>query len=160
MSKNYLRGTILFAIACLVMCIACTSTKKTDPLTVLPLEGGQEDQTTIFMYDNCPNETSAQLAELALKSAMPGYEGTSVFSYSGKTPALSDLQAVKDYYGYCQKIRTAISRGSNRLCFLSFNTGKFGSDISLDLSSDEAIFESLVKMAAYNKTSIYAIYSY
>ena len=160
MSKKYFQIPLLLVPALLMVYVACSTAKQPRNLMSLSLTGEDEDRTTIVMYDNCPKETAARLAELALKSSMPHYDGTTVLSYTGKTPSLSDLQPVRDYYGYCEEIRDALMRGANRLCFLTFNTGKWGTDISLDLSNDEAIYDSLVTMAAYNKTAIYAIYSY
>ncbi|MCR5763408.1 MAG: hypothetical protein K6G00_08510 [Treponema sp.] len=117
------------------------------------------NQKFIYMYDNCPNETSAKIALSAIKSSVKGYKGVTKYNIAD-TPSEDNMENVSTYYSYCRNIKTAITKGSKRLCNLTFNTEKDGSGISLDFSTDENRIESLMKMVAYGKTTVYAIYSY
>ncbi|MBR1910763.1 MAG: hypothetical protein IJ828_00220 [Treponema sp.] len=143
-------GMLLICIFILFPASCLSNNEKTEYET---------NQKFIYMYDNCPNETSAKLALSAIKSSNKGYKGVTKYNIAD-TPAEDNIENVTQYYGYCKNIKTAITKGSKRLCNLTFNTEKDGSGIMLDLSTKESRIESLIKMVAYGKTTIYAIYSY
>lgn len=147
----YLHTGMLLLFIFILFPASCLSTKEKAEY--------ETNQKFIYMYDNCPNETSAKLALSAIKSSQKGYKGVTTYNLAN-TPAEDNIENVTKYYGYCKNIKTAITKGSNRLCNLTFNTAKDGSGIALDLSSKEARIESLMKMVAYGQTTVYAIYSY
>lgn len=111
------------------------------------------------MYDNCPQDTYALLAEIALKSSNSGYSGVTIYSFSG-TPSTSAIKPVATYYGYCTAIKTAIEKGTGKACTLSFNTLSTGKGLSLDFSNPDAVIKSLLIMAVNNNKNVYALYKY
>lgn len=149
--KLYILSGMLFMLVFILFPASCLSTNEKAEY--------ETSQKYIYMYDNCPNETSAKLVLSAIKSSVKGYKGVTKYNLA-ETPDEDNIDSVTQYYSYCRNIKTAITKGSNRLCNLTFNTEKDGSGISLDLSSKEARVESLMKMVAYGQTTIYAIYSY
>ena len=111
------------------------------------------------MYDNCPNDTYALVAELALKASNSSYNGVTSFSFKG-TPSSSAVKPVLTYYGYCTGIKEAIAKGTGKSVSLSFNTLATGKGASLDFSDTSAILKSLLIMEVKGYTSVYAIYKY
>ena len=115
--------------------------------------------TTIKMYDNCPQDTYALTAELALKATNSSYTGTTTYSFTG-TPSDATVKPVTTYYSYCYGIKEAITKGSGKTCTLSFNTKANDTGVKLDFSGTDEIITSLLQMAVNNYTSVYAIYKY
>ena len=146
-----IRLTAVSALVFILSQASCLSTNKAVDT--------DDSQKFIYMYDNCPNETNARLALSAIRSSVKGYKGVTLYNIA-VTPEEDSIQSVSDYYNYCRNIKTAITKGSKRLCNLSFNTEKDGTGITLDLSTKEARVDSLMKMIAFGKTELYAIYSY
>ena len=68
----------------------------------------ETNQKFIYMYDNCPNETSAKLAVSAIKSSEKGYKGVTTYNLAN-TPAEDNIENVTKYYDYCKNIKTAIT---------------------------------------------------
>lgn len=149
--KLIIRLTVLSALFFILFPAACLSTNKKDDY--------ENAQKYIYMYDNCPSETNARLALSAIKASEKGYKGVTLYNIADD-PSQDNIDTVTKYYNYCKNIKTAITKGSRRLCNLTFNTEKDGTGIALDLSSKETRVESLMKMVAYGKTTIFAIYSY
>jgi len=115
--------------------------------------------TTIKLYDNCPQDTYALLAEVALKASNSTYKGVTSFSFTG-TPSTSSIKPVATYYGYCTAIKEAIAKGTGKTCTLSFNTQSTGKGATLSFSSTDEIIKSLLNMSLNNYTTVYAIYKY
>ncbi len=110
------------------------------------------------MYVNAPDDLNAKAAELALQVANPNYNGVSSFSYKG-TPTASNVGPVLTYYGYCESIKIALTSAYGN-CKLSFNTQADGKGTVLDFSSTAASITSLMTMAVYGYTNVYAIYKF
>ncbi|MBQ4235446.1 MAG: hypothetical protein II716_01245 [Treponema sp.] len=113
---------------------------------------------TVKMYVNAPeNDLYASAAVLGFKALDSNYNGVVTMTYTG-TPSISSVTPVMTYTGYCNGIKSAIETGYGKKCTLTFNTKADGSGFTLDFSSNSAIIKSLLSMAVYNYTTIYAIY--
>ena len=117
---------------------------------------GNSSTVTIRLNDNCPNNDYAKAAQLILKAANKDYKSEISFSYQG-TPSLSAIKPISTYYANCLAINQALKDGYGKST-LTFNTAKDGSGATLDFSSSNAIISSLLTMALYNYTTVYAIY--
>lgn len=145
---------ILAAVLFITTGLSLTSCLSTSSLT-----SSSTKTTTIKMYDNCPQDTYALAAELALRATNSSYTGTTTFSFTG-TPSTSAIKPVTTYYGYCLGIKEAIAKGNGKSCTLSFNTNANGTGVTLDFSNSNAIINALLQIAVNNYTSVYAIYKY
>lgn len=144
-------SAIVIALATVITVCGCSSTSS--------LLSSTKKTTTIKMYDNCPQDTYALLAEVALKSANSNYKGVTSFTFTG-TPSTSDIKPVATYYGYCKVIKEAIEKGTGKTCTLSFNTASTGKGTTLDFSGTDEILKSLLTMSLKSNSSVYAIYKY
>ena len=113
---------------------------------------------TVKMYVNAPDDLNAKAAELALQTANPNYQGVTSFSYKG-TPTISNAGPVVTYVGYCESIRLALNTAYGN-CKLTFNTQADGKGTVLDFSNTSVTVTSLLTMAVYGYTTVYAIYTY
>ena len=113
---------------------------------------------TVKMYVNAPDDLNAKAAELALQAANSNYQGVTSFSYRG-TPTVASVGPVLTYYGYCESIKFALNTAYGD-CKLSFNTQADGKGTVLDFSNTSVALTSLMTMAVYGFTNVYAIYSY
>ncbi len=114
---------------------------------------------TFKLYDNCPENTYALAAELALQATMKGYKGVTKLTVKG-TPSTPEAETVLKYYGFCYGIKTAIEKGTGKTVTLTFNTSKDGKGTNLDFTDAASVAKSLLLMTLANKTSVYAIYKY
>lgn len=116
--------------------------------------------TTINMYVNIPTDTVG-IATLALVKVTNGsFTDPTSFTFTGM-PDASATQPILSYYTYCQAVRATISQISgNKNASVTFNTKRDGSGYALDFSNTKAILRSLLIMAAYDATNVYAIYKY
>ena len=119
---------------------------------------GNSSTVTIRLNDNCPNNDAARAAQLILKAANKDYKSAITFSYQG-APSLSAIKPVSLYYANCLAINQALKDAYGKST-LTFNTAKDGSGATLDFSSSNAIINSLLTMALYNYTTVYAIYKF
>ncbi|MFA6938251.1 MAG: hypothetical protein WCQ67_08470 [Treponema sp.] len=148
-----------FSFVLAAVLLIATGLSLTSCLSTSSLTSSSTKTTTIKMYDNCPQDTYALAAELALKVTNSSYTGTTTYSFKG-TPSTDAIKPVATYYGYCYGIKEAIAKGSGKTCTLSFNTKANGAGVKLDFSGTDEIITSLLKMAVNNYTSVYAIYKY
>jgi hypothetical protein len=147
-------------LSCIISAIVLALVASLSFTSCLTTSGTSVSKTTkISMYDNCPQITSALLAEVALKASDSSYKGVTSFSFTG-TPSSANIKPVATYYGYCTAIKEAITKGTGKTCSLSFNTLATGKGTTIDLSNTDAILKSLLTMALYNYTTVYAIYKY
>ena len=151
------RSSIIFPlvfVASLVLCLSgCISATRANGTTTV-----SSPSVTVKMYVNAPDDLNAKAAELALQVANPNYNGVSSFSYKG-TPTASNVGPVLTYCGYCESIKLALTTAYGN-CKLSFNTQADGKGTVLDFSSTAASITSLMTMAVYGYTNVYAIYKF
>jgi ABC-type oligopeptide transport system substrate-binding subunit len=115
-------------------------------------------RVTVRMYVNAPeDDLYASAAVLGFKALDSNYNGVVTLTYTGN-PSIGSVAPVATYTGYCNGVKSAIETGYGKKCTLSFNTKADGSGYTLDFSSNSAIIRSLLSMAVYNYTTIYAIY--
>lgn len=118
-----------------------------------------ETKLTVSLYDNCPENTYALAAELALRATMEGYKGVTKLKISG-TPTQAEAEALLKYYGFCFGIKTSIEKGTGKPVTLTFNTNKDGSGVTLEFSDLTLAAKSLLAIKISNSNSVYAIYKY
>lgn len=159
MRKNTFIIAAAMILATVFLFPSCLTTTGTTSTGTTATASTTTTSKTIKMYDNCPTDTYALVAELAIKSTNSNYAGVTSFSFSG-TPSTSDIQPVATYYGYCTAIKEAIAKGTGKSVTLSFNTLSTGKGTTLDFSSPSAIIKSLLIMGAKNYKNVYAIYKY
>ncbi|MBO7638379.1 MAG: hypothetical protein J6S91_05320 [Treponema sp.] len=152
----------LFAILALIASVALTSCLSIEAsngvVRASSPTNGNSTTVTIKLDDNCPTDDYARLAQLALKTANSNYQSVISFSYQG-TPSLSAIKPISTYYANCLAINQSLKEGHGKST-LSFNTAKDGSGATLDFSNSNAIISSLLTMALYNYTTVYAIYKF
>ncbi|MBO4320645.1 MAG: hypothetical protein J5857_09285 [Treponema sp.] len=158
MKKSLLGLTVLAFIAAVsfTSCLSLESSNGTVKLS--SPTNGNSTTVTIKLDDNCPSDDYARLAQIALKTANKNYQSVVTFSYQG-TPNLSSIKPVSTYYANCLAINQALKDGHGKST-LTFNTAKDGSGATLDFSNSTAIINSLLTMALYNYTNVYAIYKF
>ncbi len=150
---------IFIALSLLVIIpafLCCSSSPKSE--TAAPAVKQRDGETVVYLYDNCPTDSSAKIARLILKSSNKKYTGVTSFSYTGYATK-DDLAEIKKYIQNCKTVKNSIEE-SKGLCKLSFNTNKNGDGLTLDLSSDENIIASLITMKRSQMSEIFAIYNY
>ncbi|MBP5451668.1 MAG: hypothetical protein J6Y16_05480 [Treponema sp.] len=152
----------LFAILALIASVTLTSCLSIEAsngtVRASSPTNGNSTTVTIKLDDNCPNDDTARAAQILLKAANKNYQSVITFSYKG-TPDLSSVKPISTYYANCLSINAALKDAYGKST-LSFNTKKDGSGATLDFSSSNAILSSLLTMALYNYTEVYAIYKY
>ena len=152
-------GSLAFLVALLSICLYPTPSH----IGSLPKVGTNFEENFLGclpVTENAPtDDLYASATVLAYRAANSSYSGTVSISYSG-TPSASAITSVASYYGYCEGIKTAIAKGHGIPCSLTFNTQADGKGTALDFSSNQTIIKSLLMMAVYNYTSVYAIYKF
>lgn len=154
--------SMIFAAAALLACFTATSCLTTSSSTsnsTASSKASSSSKTTIKMYDNCPQDTFALAAELALKASNSSYKGVTTLTISG-TPSTDNAKTALTYYGYCTAIKEAISKGTGKTCTVSFNTAANGKGTTLDFSGESVILKTLLTMMVANNATVYAIYKY
>ena len=116
-------------------------------------------KVTIRLHDNCPSNTYAKAAELALRATVSDYDGVVTVSYSGR-PTTEVAKEVLVYYGYCEGIKTAISKGTGESCTLSFNTSANGKGTKVKASTTDEALDLLVYLLDKGINDVYAIYDF
>lgn len=150
---SVLAAFVIFAIVGLSSCLSSSFTSS-------GTSSSSSSRVSVNLYVNAPtDDLYASATVLAYRAANSSYSGTVSISYSG-TPSASAITSVASYYGYCEGIKTAIAKGHGIPCSLTFNTQADGKGTVLDFSSNQTIIKSLLMMAVYNYTSVYAIYKF
>ena len=157
--KKSLLGLAVLAFIASVTLSSCLSLEASNgSVRASSPTNGNSTTVTIKLDDNCPSDDYAKAAQILLKAANSNYQSVISFSYQG-TPSLSNIKPISTYYANCLAINQALKDGYGKST-LSFNTAKDGSGATLDFSSSNAIISSLLTMALYNYTTVYAIYKY
>ncbi|HAK69545.1 MAG TPA: hypothetical protein DEO40_05175 [Treponema sp.] len=147
-------ASLLLVSLCFTGCLTSMSSNGSGNVTV------SNPTVTVNLYDNCPTEDLyAAAAQLTLKATNSNYNGVTSFSYQG-TPTISAVGPVLGYYASCETIRLAIEKGHGTKCKLTFNTQADGKGVALDFSNSSAAVTSLLYMAVYNYTNVFAIYTF
>ncbi|HAO30413.1 MAG TPA: hypothetical protein DCQ43_03590 [Treponema sp.] len=116
--------------------------------------------TTVNMYVNIPTDTVGTATLALVKVTNGSFADPTSFSFTG-TPDASATKPILSYYTYCQAVRASIAQISgNKNATVTFNTARDGNGYALDFSNTKAILRSLLIMAAYDATNVYAIYKY
>ena len=117
--------------------------------------------TSPSVEDNKVPTDTVGTATLALVKVTNGsFADPTSFSFTGM-PDASATKPILSYYTYCQAVRASIAQISgNKNATVTFNTARDGNGYALDFSNTKAILRSLLIMAAYDATNIYAIYKY
>lgn len=113
----------------------------------------------VALNDNCPQNTYALTAELALEATISGYKGTTSLLFS-VPPEDEQVRAAQEFHSFCRSIAEAIEKGTGRTVSLSFNTSPDSSGEEFKFSNAKEIKASLQAMAQGNITELYAVYDY
>ncbi|MBR7079014.1 MAG: hypothetical protein IKI40_00640 [Treponema sp.] len=157
MKRSFL-GLAILAFIASVTFTSCLSIEASDGTVRTVSPTGGTSTVTITLDDNCPNDDNAKAAQILLKATNKNYQSVMTFSYKG-TPSVSNIKPISIYYANCLAINQGLKEGHGKST-LSFNTKKDGSGVTLDFSNSTAIINSLLSMALYNYTQVYAIYKY
>ena len=139
--------------------VSCASSKQNDGYAGAGAHAAGGATYTVFLHDNCPDNSYARLARASVKAENRSYKGVVRLDYSESDDA-GVFNTVASYKRYCSMIQEAISGGTGYLCTLTFNTSPNGNGVNLNFSTDADISSSLDKLTRLGKNNVYAIYGY